>query len=197
MTNAHSHVAFTARRALVLAPLAAAALGRTAQAQAQDDEPGSEERPQKADLLVFAEGEREGTVITLGDLPVGGPPALAWPMDPKTKVVRKGSRLNQLLVLRLDPTAFDEATSARAADGVVAYSAICAHAGCVVTGWVRDLGKDVLKCPCHNSEYDPTKGGEVVFGPAPRHLAGLPLALSRMTITVAGPFAGRVGPQLS
>ena len=118
-------------------------------------------------------------------------------MDPRTKVVRKGSRLNTLLVIRLDPAAFDEATSERAADGVVAYSAICAHAGCVVTEWVKASGKDVLKCPCHNSEYDPAQGGEVIFGPAPRHLAGLPLALLDRTITVAGPFAGRVGPQQS
>ncbi len=31
---------------------------------------------------------------------------------------------------------------------------------------------------CHNSEYDPRAGAQVVFGPAPRRLAALPLTLA-------------------
>ena len=165
--------------------------------RAQDEEPGSDERPQKADLLVFAEGDNEGKLIKPGDLPLGGPPALAWPMDPKSKVVRKGSRLNEILVVRLNPAELDDETRSRAAGGIVAYSAVCVHAGCVVTAWVKedDGDKDVFKCLCHNSEYDPRQGAEVVFGPAPHHLAALPLAMADETITVAGTFIGRVGPQ--
>ena len=81
----------------------------------------------------------------------------AWPKDPKTSVVRKGSRLNEVLVVKLDPAELDEETRSRAADGVVAYSAICVHTGCPITAWVKAAGgdKDVFKCVCHNSEYDP------------------------------------------
>jgi rieske iron-sulfur protein len=54
----------------------------------------ADERPQEGDCFVFAEGDREGAEIKPGDLPVEGPQMLAWPKDPKTSVVRNGSRLN-------------------------------------------------------------------------------------------------------
>jgi rieske iron-sulfur protein len=91
----------------------------------------------------------------------------------------------------------DDDTRSHAADGIVAYSAICAHAGCPVTGWEKqeEGEKDVFKCPCHNSEYDPRQGAEVVFGPAPRRLAALPLAIADGSLTVSAPFVGKVGAQ--
>jgi Rieske Fe-S protein len=184
------------RRTLLLGALATTAcLGCSAPARAGEDPPGSDERPQKGDLLVFSEGDKEGKLITVADLPRGGPPVHAWPQDPKTSVVRSASRLNELLIINLDPASLDDATRARAVDGILAYSAICAHAGCPVTAWVKsDVGdKDVFKCVCHNSEYDPREGAQVVFGPAPRRLAALPLALADGSLSVAGGFIGKVG----
>jgi len=184
------------RRTLILAALAT---GIAASGSAADDEdqPGSDERPQKGDVLVFSEGEHSGEIIKPQDLKLGGPPVRAWPKDPTTSVIRKGSRLNEILVVRLDPAELDDETRARAADGFVAYSAICSHAGCPVTGWVQGAAgdKDILKCFCHNSEYDPRQSAQVVFGPAPRRLAALPLATSEASLTVAGKFAGKVGVQ--
>jgi rieske iron-sulfur protein len=92
---------------------------------AEEDKPGSDERPQKGDLLVVSEGEHEGEVLKPGDLKLGGPPVRAWPKDAKTLVVRNGSRLNEVLVIRLDPGELDEATRSQSADGIVAYSAVC------------------------------------------------------------------------
>ena len=186
------------RRALILTALATGAcIATKSVAAADDDRPGSDDRPQKADLLVRSEGEHAGDVIKLQDLKLGGPPLHAWPKDPKTSVIRSGSRLNEVLVVRLDPSELDEETRSRAADGVVAYSAICAHAGCPVTAWVKGAAgdKDVFKCVCHNSEYDPRQSAQVVFGPAPRRLAALPLATTDGSLTVAGPFVGKVGAQ--
>jgi rieske iron-sulfur protein len=193
---------FQTRRSLLLAALATsvglAADGITSRAFAADEEPpGSDERPQKGDRLVQSEGDREGQIIKPDDLKLGGPPLHAWPQDPKTSVTRSGSRLNEILIVKLDPAELDEDTRARAVDGVVAYSAICSHAGCPVTDWVKGdgLDKDVFKCPCHNSEYDPREGARVVFGPAPRRLAALPLAMVDGSLTVAAPFIGKVGAQ--
>jgi rieske iron-sulfur protein len=186
------------RRALILTALAAGAcLGSANSAVAEEDQPGSNERPQKADVLVFSEGERAGQVIKPEDMKVGGPPVRAWPMDPATSVIRKGSRLNEVLVVRLDPAELDEETRARAAGGVVAYSAICVHTGCPVTAWVKAAGgdKDVFKCVCHNSEYDPRQSAQVIFGPAPRRLPALPLAPDDGPLTVAATFIGKVGAQ--
>jgi len=187
------------RRTLILTALAAGvciAANKSA-AAADEDQPGSDVRPQKADLLVVSEGDEEGQVIKPQDLKPGGPPVRAWPKDPKTSVIRNGSRLNEVLVVRLDPAELDDKTRSHAADGIVAYSAICAHAGCPVTGWEKEEegDKDVFKCPCHNSEYDPRQGAEVVFGPAPRRLAALPLAIADGSLVVAAPFVGKVGAQ--
>jgi rieske iron-sulfur protein len=184
------------RRALLIGALATTTyLACSTQVHAGEDAPGSDERPQKGDLLVFSEGDQEGKPVTAADLPAGGPPVHAWPKDPKTSVVRSASRLNEILIIRLDPAEFDEQTKARAVDGIIAYSAICSHAGCPVTAWVKsDVGdKEVLKCMCHNSEYDPRAGAQVVFGPAPRRLATLPLALADGSLSVAGNFIGKVG----
>lgn len=183
------------RRTLLLGALATTAcLGCSTQARAEDP-PGSDERPQKGDLLVFSEGDQEGKLITAADLKAGGPPVHAWPKDPNTSVVRSASRLSEILIIKLDPADLDEKTRARAVDGIIAYSAICSHAGCPVTAWVKsDVGdKEVFKCMCHNSEYDPRAGAQVVFGPAPRRLAALPLALADGSLTVAGNFIGKVG----
>jgi rieske iron-sulfur protein len=184
------------RRALLVTALAGCAcLAASRPADAADDQPGSDERPQKDDLLVFSEGPQSGQVIKPSDLKLSGPPVHAWPKDPKSSVVRSSSRLNEIIVIKLDPAELDDDTRARAAGGILAYSAICSHAGCPVSEWVKGEGngKTVLKCPCHNSEYDPRDSAQVVFGPAPRRLAALPLAVSGDSLTVAAPFVGKVG----
>ena len=193
-----SSISDQTRRTLILTALAAAArIAAPEPAAADEDQPGSDERPQKADLLVVSEGEHAGQIITPQDLKIGGPPVRAWPKDPKTSVIRNGSRLNEVLVVRLDPAELDDETRAHSADGIVAYSIICAHAGCPVTAWVKEEAgdKDVFKCVCHNSEYDPRQSAQVVFGPAPRRLAALPLAIAGGSLTVAAAFVGKVGAQ--
>jgi rieske iron-sulfur protein len=186
------------RRALILTALATGTCFVAAKsAAAGEDQPGSDERPQKADVLVLSEGEHAGKIIDPQDLKLGGPPRRAWPKDPKTSVIRNGSRLNEVLVVRLDAAELDDETRALAAEGIVAYSAICSHAGCPVTGWLKgDSGdNDVFKCFCHNSEFDPRHSAQVVFGPAPRRLAALPLTTAGGSLTVAATFVGKVGGQ--
>jgi Rieske Fe-S protein len=149
--------------------------------------------PQTGDALVFAYGDRAGQVIAPVDVVLGAKQILAYPMKPETRRVRDGTRLNQLIVVRLSPEKLGEATRARAADGVVAYSGVCTHTGCDVTDWYGDVLR--FKCPCHESEFDPGDGARVVGGPAPLPLAALPLKLVDGALIVAGPFEGRVGFQ--
>ncbi len=149
--------------------------------------------PQENDLLVFAFGDREGQIIALQDLMVGSSQVFAVPMEPDTHVVRNGTRLNQILLVRLDPDWLSEQTSARAADGVVAYSGVCSHTGCDITDWNEEIHR--FQCPCHESQFDPSDGARVVGGPAPWQLAALPLKLVDGRLAVAGQFEGRVGFQ--
>lgn len=150
-------------------------------------------RPQAGDRFVFFSGDKKGEIVTPADLPVGGPQVMAWPMEPETKTVRSGSRLNQVILIRLDPAEMSEQTKANAADGVVAYSAACTHQACPVSMW-KDAN-DTLYCACHGSEYDPRDAARVVAGPAPRRLAMLPLTIESGELVAAGPFTGRVGAQ--
>src|SRR5262245_54882551 len=169
------------RRSLLLTALATgacpAAVSSTA---AEEDQPGSDERPQKGDLLVLSERDHDCEVIRPSDLTLSGPPVHGWPKDPKTSVIRKGSRLNEILVIKLDPGELDEETRSRSADGIVAYSVICTHTGCPVSEWVKAEGRDknLLKRPRHNSELNPRQSAQVVFGPVPLRLAALPMQIA-------------------
>ena len=158
--------------------------------RAQDVEP-RQARPQAGDRFVFATGDRKGATIMPVDVPLGGPPVTAYPVDPHTQVVRDGSRLNQVLLIHLDPAELAEATRTHAPQGIVAFSAICTHAGCDIWLWQGE-GK-TLKCPCHESEFDLKDGARVITGPAPRRLPTLPLTIVDGVLMAAGGFVGRVG----
>ena len=65
-------------------------------------------------------------------------------------------------MVRLAPEKLAAETRARSADGIVAYSGVCTHTGCDVTDWFVDVQR--FKCPCHESEFDPSDGARVVGG---------------------------------
>src|SRR5258705_10811124 len=71
--------------------VAARAIASPASAQPEN------ERPKEGDFLVSIDSE---TPVPLQpkDIPSGGPPGVAWPMDGNP--VRKGSRLHKVLLLR-------------------------------------------------------------------------------------------------
>ena len=162
----------------------------TRQADAQSD--AARLRPQEGDLLVRADST-DLSPLTPQALPTDGAPMLAVPYDPAAKLVRDGSRLNRIVLLHLDPTTLNEQTAGRAAEGVVAYSAVCPHTGCEVILWHPE--EQILECPCHNTKYDPKAGARVVSGPSPRGLAALPLQITDGNLVVAHPFIGRPGIQ--
>jgi rieske iron-sulfur protein len=145
-------------------------------------------RPQKNDRFVRTGSKRP---VTLADLAPGGPPLTAYPVDPATQTIRDDSRLNEILLVRLDPTALSGDTRARAVDGIVAYSAICTHTGC--DAWEWQPAASTIKCSCHFSEFALTDGARVLSGPAPRRLPALPLKIVEGVLVVADGFVGRPG----
>lgn len=168
------------RRTLLLAGLGLA-VGQTDAASA---------RPEAGDVLV-RNGDAGKRPLTPQDISTGAAPTMVWAMEPGSRTVRSGTRLNQILLLRLDPEKLSAETRARSADGVVAYTSICTHTGCDVDTWLAP--EQMLSCPCHDSMFDPKDEGKVVDGPAPRVLPALPLKIADGTLVVAMPFTASVG----
>jgi ubiquinol-cytochrome c reductase iron-sulfur subunit len=76
---------------------------------------------------------------------------------------------------------------------IVCYSKICTHVGCPVALYEQTTHH--ILCPCHQSTFEATKGATVIFGPAPRPLPQLPLAVDAEGYLVAnGDFDEPVGP---
>jgi len=66
------------------------------------------------------------------------------------------------------------------ADGqLTVFSPMCTHLGC---GYHWDAAERKFKCPCHGSVYDVT--GQVLAGPAPRHLDALPSKIEQGRLLV-------------
>lgn len=144
--------------------------------------------PREGDVLVKL-GDKTLTPLTPADVPAGSRMVSAWPMAPADKVVRNGSRLNEVLLVRLPPSELG-ASQLHATEGVLAYSALCPHAGCNVSAWAPETG--TLSCDCHGSEFDARAVGQVTVGPATRALPVLGLKLDGGVLAVAKPFAGPI-----
>jgi ubiquinol-cytochrome c reductase iron-sulfur subunit len=98
-----------------------------------------------------------------------------------------------VLLVRLDPADLNEAATAGAYDGIVAYSKICTHMGCPVGLYEQQTHH--LLCPCHQSTFDLTRNCEVVFGPAKRPLPQLPITVDDEGYLVAADgFKEPIGP---
>jgi ubiquinol-cytochrome c reductase iron-sulfur subunit len=107
-----------------------------------------------------------------------------------------------LVVIRLPPSQLRLPSHLKGydANGILAYSRICTHAGCAITLYRAPLfqpdePRPALVCPCHYSTFDPATGGTVTFGPAGRDLPLLPVYKdSQGYLRAKGNFDGPVGP---
>jgi Rieske Fe-S protein len=146
-------------------------------------------RPAVGDLLVKV-GDDGATPLSATDI-VSDTPTLAWTVQPEGRVVRSGSRLNCIVLVRVDPAGLSDRTRVHSAEGVVAYSAVCTHTGCEVGAFLGD--EHALYCDCHQSKFNALDRGQVLDGPAPRALPALPLRVVEGRLEVAGPFTARPG----
>jgi len=177
------------RRGAIKALAGAAVFGRLAIEPVAQADPSSLP-PQPGDVLVRLE-DATHTPLAPADISVGARQTAAWAMEPSTRTVRSGTRLNQILLVRLDAASLTAETRARAAEGVIAYTAICTHNGCDIDDWLAK--EQILSCSCHDSRFDPKDSAAVVDGPAPRPLPALPLKIVEGRLVVAAPFTSRVG----
>ncbi len=110
------------------------------------------------------------------------------------KVANMANDAVMLVRVREDALRMPSARADWTPHGFVAYSKICTHAGCPVALYRE--GPQQLMCPCHQSTFDVTDGGTVVFGPAARSLPQLPVALDADgTLRAGGAMSGFIGPE--
>lgn len=157
---------------------------------AQANEP-ADLPPQPGDRLVRMDDEDTPQPLKVADIPLASKPVRALPFAATDALVRDGSRLGRVILMRFDPASLDDETRARSADGVLAYSAVCTHQGCEVSEW--DANGGAMFCFCHFSKFDPLKAGAVTAGPAGRALPWLPLKSENGELVVAGAFSSVPG----
>jgi rieske iron-sulfur protein len=163
----------------------------TGEAMAQDAIKNA--RPQDGDILIHDEDTpKAGEPVAASDVEIGAPPVIAVPRDRASGVLRDGSRLNRIALVRLKPEDMSATTRDLSAQGVVGFSSICTHEGCDVLNWLEEQG-GLIECPCHQSAFNPRDNGAVVTGPATRRLAALPVKIENGVVVVAGSFIGRPG----
>jgi ubiquinol-cytochrome c reductase iron-sulfur subunit len=77
--------------------------------------------------------------------------------------------------------------------GIVCFSKVCTHAACPAS--LFNVQTYQLICPCHQSTFDVLEDCKPVFGPAPRSLPQLPLAVDADGYIVSqSDFRQPVGP---
>jgi rieske iron-sulfur protein len=179
------------KRRTVLEGICAAGLVVPGMVGAQVLDPATLTPPQANDVLVYSYGDESGNVIGINELDADSKQIFAWAMDPVNRILRNGTRLNQVVLVRVAPDRLSDETAARSINGLVAYSGVCSHTGCDVTDWNDEFLR--FQCPCHESQFDPADGARVVGGPAPWQLAALPLKDIDGAVGVAREFEGRVG----
>jgi thiosulfate dehydrogenase (quinone) large subunit len=121
-------------------------------------------------------------VATLPSPTAGAPtiPPGAIPVSTVDAVASKGSVSFVVPFNAPSPLpAGDPAVIVQRKDGsLVAFDAVCTHAGCTVEWDRRD---HVLFCPCHDAIFDAENNAAVLDGPAPSPLASLPIVIDPAT----------------
>lgn len=136
-----------------------------------------------------------GTPIKPSDLQVGqlvnGQPAIVYELDAEGEHVLEGTPLLQakskasIIIVRMRPEDV-RASKGRenwGIDGILCYSKICTHVGCPISLYEQQTHH--VLCPCHQSTFDLSDNGKVVFGPAYRPLPQLPLGLDEEGYLIA------------
>jgi len=102
-------------------------------------QPPNRLRPQQGDQLVFEEGPHQGEAVRPELLELEQKPVSALERDPQTDVLRDGSRLNRVIITRIDTSKLSAEFQASVEEGMIDYSAVCTHNGCDVINWDREL----------------------------------------------------------
>ena len=128
--------------------------------------------------------------ILIGSLVSARPAAALTSGDDFNNLMIKSA----ILLVRMDPADIHSQQERDwGVDGIVAFSKICTHVGCPVQLYEQQTHH--MLCPCHQSTFDLSNDGKVIFGPAARSLPQLPITVNSDGYLVAvSDFDAPVGP---
>lgn len=111
----------------------------------------------------------QATSPTPSSMPGASPSAVVSPTG--TRIGALSDLQSQGFLTFTDSTSGDPAVAVALSGGVVvAFDAVCTHAGCQVA---YDSSQRLLTCPCHGAAFDPAHNAAVVAGPAPTPLPSI------------------------
>ncbi|MBB3675700.1 cytochrome bc1 complex Rieske iron-sulfur subunit [Modestobacter versicolor] len=145
----------------------------------------------------WAEGLRllrdDGTPVRPGDQTPGSLATVFPEVEGGNKAYDAAVMLIRLRPEQLETLVTPEGQEDFGYGDYVAYSKICTHAGCPVSLYEQETSR--ILCPCHQSQFDVTKGAMPIFGPATRSLPQLPITVDDEGYFVAvSDFREPVGP---
>jgi ubiquinol-cytochrome c reductase iron-sulfur subunit len=133
--------------------------------------------------------------VTVGTLALANPAALADDPENRNNNLARAA----VLVVRLPQDALKGSEEQKkkqwdwSVDGVMAFSKICTHVGCPVALYEQQTHH--MLCPCHQSTFDLSDDGKVIFGPAARSLPQLHItADADGNLVAVSDFQEPVGP---
>ena len=150
--------------------------------------------PQVGDVFVFNDGPKKGNIVMVDDVVLDANPLTVQAKAPNG-AVRDGENFTVLLYrVAKNKVPADMATDT--IDGVMAYSAVCTHQGCMIT----DIHKpsDAVNafgfiCPCHDAIFDPLQAGKNTGGATSATLAYFPIKSDGGKIVVSDLPSAHVG----
>jgi rieske iron-sulfur protein len=150
--------------------------------------------PQRFDWFAFADGPKKGQEVKEEDIVLNAPPTTVQAVDSTTGKIRT-SEHSTILMLHVDPAKFSPDVVDDTWHGLIAYSAVCTHQGCMVSGW--DTATKQFVCPCHQGFFDPLNGAVSTAGPKTRALPQIPLKVHDGKLVVGDAILTWIGVKRS
>ena len=135
--------------------------------------------------------------IKASDIPIGG--LVNAVPENLLKIEEEDGNLNErgkasIILVRMDPAEIvSQQGEAWDYQGILAFSKICTHVGCPISLYQQRTHH--LLCPCHQSTFDLSNSGNVVFGPAARRMPQLAITVDSEGYLIAqSGFKEPIGP---
>jgi len=145
--------------------------------------------PERGDTFVYADGPNKGKDVVLADIVVDAPPITVQAKD-ETGTVRESEKAT-ILLYRVAPDKIPTDIRGDTVEGLIAYSALCTHQGCLVSDW--DATAKEFVCPCHKAAFAPLQGGITTGEMKTRALPQVPVKIHDGKLVIGDAILSWIG----